>query len=75
MPPEGKGKIGTTDSLPIIRDSNEGQSAVFHIDRDKQAPCIETVFQQFLNDGGRALNDLAGRDAADNVAWEDMDFG
>src|SRR5207244_5358625 len=40
-----------------------------------QAPCIETVFQQFLDDGGRPLDDLAGRNPADYVVWKDMDFG
>ena len=42
---EGTGKIGTVDPLSIIHDSNEGQSTSFHIDRDMQAPCIETIFQ------------------------------
>ena len=42
---EGTGKIGSVDPLSIIHDSNEGQSTIFHIDCDMQAPCIETIFQ------------------------------
>jgi hypothetical protein len=45
MPLEGTGKIGTVDPLSIIRDSNEAQPTIFHVDRDMQTPCIETVFQ------------------------------
>jgi hypothetical protein len=75
MPLEGTGKIGTVDPLSIIRDSNEGQPSLLHIDRDMQAPCIETVFQAFFGDGGRAFDDLAGCDTADYVVREDMDLG
>jgi hypothetical protein len=67
MPFESTGKIDTTDPFSVIRDPNEGESAAFYIDRDVQAPCIEAIFQQFLDDGGRALNDLPGRDAAHYV--------
>ena len=45
MPLEGTRKIGTVDPFSIIRNSNQGQPAIFHIDRDMQAPCIETVLQ------------------------------
>ena len=45
MPLEGTGKIGAVDSLSVILDSDEGKSTFLHIDRDMQAPCIETIFQ------------------------------
>lgn len=36
---------------------------------------IETVFQQFFDDGSRTLDDLASRNTAHHIVREDMDLG
>jgi len=53
--------------VPIIANPDRRGAAAVQIDFDPARAGIERVLDQFLDDGGRPLDDLAGRDLVDQI--------
>ncbi len=58
---------------PSSRTRIEPDAAVLDVDRHVARAGVERVFDEFLDDGGRALDDLAGGDLVDEGSVKDLD--
>ena len=50
------------DAAAVVAHANAPHAGLLDLYADGRRPGIEAVFQQFLNDGGRALHHLSGGD-------------
>ncbi len=57
----------------IVDDADEGMSTALDGNLDAGSACVEAVLDKFLDDGGGALDDLAGGDAVADLLGEDPD--
>lgn len=73
MARQGKREFVPDDTLAVIANSNQFLSARDDVDLDSLGSRIETVFNEFLDHGSRALDDLTGRDLVNQVIWELLD--
>ena len=56
------------DTLPIIENTDQRGATALYIDVDMARASIQTVFQQFFDNGGWALDHLARSDLVDERA-------
>src|SRR5262245_25787618 len=59
--------------MTVIPHPGEAHTACFDFHLDAACAGVETVLHQLLDDGSRALDDLAGCDLVDEVIVEDAD--
>ena len=65
VPGQGQRQLVFLDAPAVVDDLKPAQTAFLDADLDLAGPGIQRVLQQFLDGGGRALDDLAGGDLAD----------
>ena len=61
------------NAAAVVAHARESHAARFDFHLDASRAGVEAVLDQLLDDGGRALDDLAGRDLIDEVIVEDAD--
>ena len=59
--------------MAVVGDRDPGGTALAHVDLDAPGFGVEGVLDQLLDDGGRPLDDLAGRDLVDQGVLEAAD--
>jgi hypothetical protein len=67
-------RVVPTHPLPVIRDANQRKPSVFNVDGDGATAGIETIFNELLYHRSGALDDLAGRNATDDIGRQDMNL-
>ena len=65
VPGQGQRQLVFLDAPTVVDDLEPAQTAFLDADLDLAGPGIQRVLQQLLDGGGRALDDLAGGDLAD----------
>jgi hypothetical protein len=70
---EGQGQVAERDAVAVVVDGERRQAAVLERDRDLARAGVEAVLDQFLDDGRRPFDDLAGGDAVDGGSVEHPD--
>ena len=60
-------QIIAMDAAPIIADSNQTGTTLFHLDSNASCTGVQAVFKQFLHDRRRSLDHFACRDLADQL--------
>ena len=73
MPFQCQQRVVPTHSKTIIRNNNRGPSAGFDGDCNPVSIGIESILNEFLDDGGRPFHDFAGGDLIGNVFWKEAD--
>ena len=68
-----EGEIVPGHPAAIVDDADEPAAAQFDRDIDAGRTRVERIFDEFLHDGGRPLDDLARRDAVDENRIETTD--
>ena len=63
------------DAAAIVGDADQFDATFFQTDLHCRSTGIEGVFEQFLEHGGRAFDDLASGDLADQEVGEQLDLG
>jgi hypothetical protein len=66
-------QLGGGDAAAIIAHAREAHAARFDFHLHALRAGVEAVLHQFLDDGCRPLDDLAGRDLIDELVFEDAD--
>jgi len=61
--------------VPVVGDRDGFGAPGLDVDVDSGRPGVEAVLDQFLHDGRRALDHLAGRDLGDGLRIEFADLG
>ena len=64
---KGHAQLAFGDAGAIVADADELQSAFADIHGDGGSPRVQAVFDQLLDGGAGPLDDLAGRDMADDL--------
>src|SRR5262249_52325535 len=64
---EGQAQVVLVDAAAVIDDADAVDAALLDLDVDARAAGVHRVLQQFLDDAGRALNDLARGDLGDHL--------
>ena len=67
-------RIDAAHPFPVVRHADTGQPSVFDIDGDGPALRIQTIFDEFFDDGGGTLDDFAGGNPAHDVSRQDTNF-
>ena len=75
VPRQRQLQIIRRDAVAVVGQTDQLDTALLQIQANLAAAGIETVFQQFLDDGGRALDHLAGGDLGNEQVWEEVDMG
>ena len=70
---ERERQFGGRDALAVVANADQPDAAVLDVDRHLTRAGIERVLDQLLDDGCRALDDLARGDLVDERAFEDPD--
>ncbi len=60
-------------AVAVVGDADELAAAGFDLDADAGGSGVEGVFEEFFDDGGGALDDLAGGDLVRHEVGEDAD--
>jgi hypothetical protein len=71
---KGERNVGGADAVTVIRDLNQPAPAVHDLDGNSGAAGIQAVVDQFFYNGGWPLDDLARRNATDDLTRQDVDF-
>ena len=71
---ERKGEVLFLDSTPVVFHHQAVKSTPFHGDDNGGRPCIQTVFDQFLDDLCGPLHDLSSSDETDRRFVQLADF-
>ncbi len=70
---EGEQSIVADHAMAVVGDADEFAAAGFDLDTDASGAGVNGVLKQFLDDGGRTLDDLAGGDLVRDLVGEDVD--
>src|SRR5574337_1786887 len=70
---ESEGKVLAGDAATVINHANPPHAPLFQLDVNAARSGVHSVFQDFLEDGGRALHHLAGGDLVDQEIGEAAD--
>ena len=73
MARERQRKLGRLDAVSVIADADQPDAAVLDVNVQAARAGIERVLDEFLDDGRRALDDLARGDLVDERALENSD--
>ena len=65
--------VVATHAEAVVRDADQAASARLDFHRDSRGLRIERILDQFLDDTGRALDDLARRDLVRDVVRQEFD--
>ena len=63
-------QVGLVHAMSVVLDADQALSARCRGDRDALCSSIECIFDQFLDDAGRPLDDLAGGNLVDQIVWK-----
>src|SRR3954454_17742113 len=74
MPLDGEIELVGGHASAVIGYRDQGPAAVAQYDLDVARAGVNSVFDQFLDGGGRALDDFAGGDAVDHDRRQLADF-
>ena len=69
MPRQCQLKLLFLDTASVVAHANQLCPARSNVDLDIVGAGVEAVLDEFLHNGGRPLDDLAGSDLVDQVAW------
>ena len=70
---EGEQSVVAHHAAAVVGDADEAAATGFNFDADAGGAGIEGVLQQLLDDGGGAVDDLAGGDLVGNLVGENAD--
>jgi hypothetical protein len=70
---EGEEGVVAHHAAAVVGDTDEATAAGFDIDADAGGAGVEGVLQQLLDDGGGAVDDLAGGDLVGDLVGENAD--
>ncbi len=70
---EGQRQLAERDAVAVVLDDQAGEAAVAHGDRDAARAGVQRVLAEFLDDGRRPFDHLAGGDAVDGGVVEHAD--
>jgi hypothetical protein len=70
---EGEQSVVADHAAAVVGDANEAAAASLDFDADACGAGIEGVLQELLDDGGGAVDDLAGGDLVGNLVGENAD--
>src|SRR5207253_1875888 len=70
---ERERQIVGQDAAAVVDDANQLGAALLDVDVDARAAGVDAVFQQFLDDAGRPLDDFAGGDLGDHGVRQLLD--
>mgnify|MGYP007106197413 CR=1 FL=1 len=70
---DGEEGVVAVHAAAVVGDAEEFLAAVDGFDFDVGGPGVDGVFDEFLEGGGGALDDFAGRDLVDHMVGEDAD--
>jgi hypothetical protein len=70
---EGQGQVFRLDAAAVVHHLDEIRAALGHLDVDAPAAGVDRILQQFLEDAGGALDDLAGSDLVDEQGRQALD--
>ena len=70
---EGEQRVVAQHAAAIVDDADEAPSAGFDLDAQLGRAGVERVFEQLLDDRGRALHDFAGGDLVGDLVGENAD--
>ena len=73
MSRQGECELCLVDAFAVVANTDELLPARHNIYLYGLRPCIKAVLDQFLHDGRRALDDLAGGDLVDQVTGKLLD--
>ena len=66
MAGEDQWQVVRLDAVTVVHDPDQFGPTLFEIDVDARCAGVDGVFQQFLDDAGGPLDDLAGGDLGDD---------
>jgi hypothetical protein len=75
MARQRQGQVVTGDAAPVVAYPQQFHPALLDIDVDTPSAGIQTVFQQLLDDRGRALHHFARGDLVGQARAEQLDTG
>ena len=70
---ERQERVVVRHAVAVVDDADHALAAGFDFDADRSGTGVDGVFEQFFNDGGRALDDFARGDAVGDSFREDAD--
>ena len=70
---EGEEGVVADHAVAVVGDADELAAAGFDVDADAGGAGVEGVFEELFDDGGGALDDLAGGDLVGDLIGEDVD--
>jgi hypothetical protein len=70
---EGEEGVVAGHAAAVVGNTDEAAAAGFDFDADAGGASVERILQQFLDDGGGAVDDLAGGDLVGDLVGENMD--
>ena len=73
MPGQGQRQFLPVDAAAVVAHANQLRTARGDVDLDVVGARIEAVLDEFLDDRGWPLDDLARSDLVDQVTWELLD--
>ena len=75
MAEKGRRGVGWVDAAAVIGDADKADAAVLDFHRDDSGARVNGIFYQFLDNGGRPLDDLARRNQFGHFFGQYMDLG
>ncbi len=66
---DADGEIACGDAMAVVRDLDQGFSAVFQLNEDLGGPGVERVLDELFHDARRALDDLSRSDAFGDLGF------
>ena len=73
VPEDGEARVLFRHAFAVVRDAQEARAARHDFDFDLRGACVYRVFDELLDDGGRAFDDFAGRNLVDRAVVEHVD--
>ena len=70
---EGQQGIVAVHALAVVGDADEAAAAGLDFDANAVGAGVQGILQQFLDHGGRAIDNLAGGDLVGNLVGENAD--
>ena len=74
MPSKCARRVDRAHPFAVVGDTDQRQASILNLDGDRAGGSIDTVVDKFLDHSSRALDDLAGGNAADNLLRQNMDL-
>ena len=74
MPGHSEPQLVLVDAGTVVANTYQRLTTGNHVDDDVGRARVQTVLDQFLDDGSRPLDDLAGSDLVNEMVWK-LEYG